>query len=476
MKRFIISGIALLMVGCGIYKPYSRPEMKSDNLYGAEYNTEDTTSIADLRWDEIFTDPKLQALIEQGLESNNDMKAAHLRVKEAEAVLKSARLAYLPSFNFAPNGGVSSFDGSKGAWTYTVPLAASWQIDIFGGITNAKRKAKATYEASKEYRQAVRTQLISAIANYYYTLLMLDSQYAVSKQAAESLTKSAETMRAMKRAGMTTEAGVAQMEAAAYSVNASLYDLCLAIREVENSFCSLLGRVPQAIERGTLDGQTLPEELLTGVPLRLLENRPDVKSAEYALMQAYYATASARSALYPSLTLEGIVGWTNSAGSVVVNPGKILLSAAGSLVAPIFNAGAARAQLKIAKAQQQEALLSFQQSLLNAGAEINNALAQVQSSREKQLWRAKQIESLKSAYNSTQLLMKHGSTTYLEVLTAEQNLLEGELSRISDRFDEIQGTINLYVALGGGRDDAAYGDYKTKKQIRQERKAAKKSK
>lgn len=472
MKRFVIFGITLLMVGCGIYKPYSRPEVKTDNLYGSEYETKDTTSVADLRWDEIFTDPKLQSLIERGLENNNDMKSAHLRVKEAEAALKSARLAYLPSFNLAPNGGVSSFDGSKGAWTYTVPLAASWQIDIFGGITNAKRKAKANYEASQEYRQAVRTQLISAIANYYYTLLMLDSQYAVSLQTAQSLTKSAETMRAMKRAGMTTEAGVAQMEAAANSINASLYDLCLSIREVENSLSTLLGEIPQAIDRGSLDNQQLPEELLTGVPLRLLENRPDVKSAEMALMQAHYATAAARSALYPTLTLEGLVGWTNSAGSVIVNPGKILLSATGSLVAPIFNAGKARAQLKIAKAQQEEAKLSFQQSLLNAGAEVNNALAKVQSAREKQLWREKQIAALRSAYNSTQLLMKHGSTTYLEVLTAEQNLLQGELDRISDRFNEIQGTVQLYISLGGGRDESAYEEYKSKKELRRERRQA----
>ena len=453
MKRVIILAVATLLVGCGIYKPYSRPEtIRTDSLFGVEYESADTTSIADLKWQDMFADSQLQQLIESALESNTDMQSAHLRVEEAEAALKSARLAFLPSFNFAPNGGVSSFDGSKGAWTYTVPLAASWQIDIFGGLNNAKRRAKANYAQSLEYRQAVRTELISQVANLYYTLLMLDAQFEATQLTAESLKKSAKTMDAMMSAGMANRASVAQLEAAAYSASAALLDLGHSIREVENALCSILGETPRNIERGKLLEQQLPESLSTGVPLRMLQYRPDVRMAELGLEQAFYSTAAARSALYPSLTLEGVVGWTNSAGAVVVNPGKILLSATASLFAPIFNGGRARAQLKIAKAQQEEACLSFQQALLNAGAEVNNALSKCQTARAKGEWRAKQIEALESAYNSTQLLMKHSSTTYLEVLTAEQNLLSGRISQITDRFDEIQATIELYQALGGGRE------------------------
>ena len=453
MKRVIILAVATLLVGCGIYKPYSRPEtIRTDSLFGVEYESADTTSIADLKWQDMFADSQLQQLIESALESNTDMQSAHLRVEEAEAALKSARLAFLPSFNLAPNGGVSSFDGSKGAWTYTVPLAASWQIDIFGGLNNAKRRAKANYAQSLEYRQAVRTELISQVANLYYTLLMLDAQFEATQLTAESLKKSAKTMDAMMSAGMANRASVAQLEAAAYSASAALLDLGHSIREVENALCSILGEPAGNIERGKLLEQQLPESLSTGVPLRMLQYRPDVRMAELGLEQAFYSTAAARSALYPSLTLEGVVGWTNSAGAVVVNPGKILLSATASLFAPIFNGGRARAQLKIAKAQQEEACLSFQQALLNAGAEVNNALSKCQTARAKGEWRAKQIEALESAYNSTQLLMKHSSTTYLEVLTAEQNLLSGRISQITDRFDEIQATIELYQALGGGRE------------------------
>ena len=257
---------------------------------------------------------------------------------------------------------------------------------------------------------------------------------------------------AMKAAGMTDEAGVAQTEANCYMVEASLLDLKQQIREVENSLSILLGDVPDAIERGKLQGQSFPEELTVGVPLQLLSRRPDVKSAELSLAQAFYSTNAARSAFYPSITLGGTAGWTNSAGSMIINPGKLLLSAVGSLTQPLFNKGLNMAQLKIAKAQQEEAKLSFQQALLNAGSEVNNALTQVQVARGKTELRDGQITSLETAVRSTQLLMKHGNSTYLEVLTAQQSLLSAQLTQIADRFDEIQGIINLYQALGGGRE------------------------
>ncbi|MCM1150426.1 MAG: TolC family protein [Alistipes sp.] len=454
MKKIIIVCLAAVMTGCGIYKPYSRPEMRTDGLYGSAESA-DTATFGNVVWQEVFTDPQLQALIEEALENNTDMQAAHWRVKEAEASLKSARLAYLPSFNFAPQGALSSFDNSAATKTYNIPITAGWQFDIFNSLTNSKRKARAVYAQSKEYRQAVRAQLISGVANLYYTLLMLDSQQQVTRQTADKWRKSVETMRAMKEAGMTNEAGVAQYEGNYYSIEASLHDIDYQIRQVENNLCSVLGRTPQSVERGSLDAQRMPENLVVGVPVQLLSNRPDVRAAEFALMQSYYATAEARSALYPSITLSGSAGWTNSAGAMIVNPGKLLLSAAASLLQPIFNAGANRARVKIMKAQQEESKLSFQQTLLNAGAEVNDALAQYQSARSKTGLRIKQIEAMERAVESTELLMQHSPTTYLEVLTAQQSLLAAQLSQIADRFDEIQGVVNLYQALGGGRETEA---------------------
>lgn len=452
MKKIMILCAAVAFTACGIYKPYSRPDdIRTDGLYGSMERA-DTTSLGDLHWTEVFTDPLLQTLIRTGLANNTDMQAAHLRVEQAKATLSSARLSYLPMFNFAPQGALNSFDNSKFTKTYNLQLTASWEIDIFNGLTNAKRRAKALYVQSQAYEQAVQTQLVAGIANLYYTLLMLDSQYEVSLQTADKWRESVRTMRNMKEAGMTNEAGVAQYEANSLAIQASLHDLEYSIREVENTLATLLGETPHAIVRGRLDAQQLPEELLVGVPVQLLANRPDVRAAELSLAVTYYATASARSALYPKITLSGTAGWTNNAGAMIVNPGKLLLSAAGSLVLPLLNARAGRAQVKIAKAEQETAKLNFQQTLLDAGAEVNNALVQCQTARAKSRLRKSQIEALERAVKSSELLMQYTPTTYLEVLTAQQSLLSAQLSQISDRFSEIQGVVTLYRALGGGRE------------------------
>ena len=457
IKLITLSVSCLLLSSCGIYTTYERPsDINTDGLYGQDLNEEavavDTASIASLSWRELFTDSHLQTLIEHALQSNTDLLSAQQRIKEAEATLSSAKLAYLPSFMLTPQGGVSSFDKSKGSWTYTGIASASWEIDIFGKLANAKRRSKALYLQSLEYEQAVSTSLIANVANLYYTLLMLDEQYRISEETAVNWRESVRTMRAMMAAGMTNEASVSQSEANCRQVEASLLDLKQQIKEVENSLSILLGEVPGGIERGHLAGQDFPEDLTVGVPLQLLSRRPDVKSAELSLASSFYSTNAARSAFYPSITLSGTAGWTNSAGNMIINPGKLLLSAVGALTQPLFNKGLNIAQLKIAKAQQEEAKLAFQQALLNAGSEVNNALTQVQTARGKTELRTGQITSLENAVRSTQLLMQHGTSTYLEVLTAQQSLLSAQLTQVADRFDEIQGIINLYQALGGGRD------------------------
>lgn len=483
MKKQLIPLFAatLLLSSCGIYNKYQRPEdIKTDGLYGQDLEkqdvatqavvtqaveVQDTTSIASLSWRELFADTCLQTLIEQSLIGNTDLQSAQWRIKEAEATLSSARLAYLPSFMLTPQGGVSSFDNSKGSWTYSGIASASWEVDIFGKLTNAKRRSKALYLQSVEYEQAVSTSLIANVANLYYTLLMLDEQYRISQETAANWNESVRTMRAMMAAGMTNEASVSQSEANCRQVEASLLDLKQQIKEVENSLSILLGDVPgtiarggqtpengQSVARSALFTQSFPEELAVGVPLQLLSRRPDVKSAELSLSAAFYSTNAARSAFYPSITLGGTAGWTNSGGSMILNPGKLLLSAVGSLTQPLFNKGLNVAQLKIAKAQLEEAKLSFQQALLNAGSEVNNAITQVQVARGKTNLRTQQITSLETAVRSTQLLMQHGSSTYLEVLTAQQSLLSAQLTQVADRFSEVQGVINLYQALGGGRN------------------------
>ena len=453
MKKIIVLTTATaLLSSCGIYTKYQPAETTPDNLYGEEVAVDDTTNFGNVNWRELFTDPQLQALIEQGLQNNTDLRSAQLQIEEAEAALMSAKLAFLPSFALSPQGTISSFDGGKATKTYTLPVTASWELDIFGRLRNAKQQAKALYAQSKDYQQAVRTQLIAGIANVYYTLLMLDEQLAISQQTEEAWKETVASTRALMDAGLANEAATSQMEAAYYSVQTSILDLKEQINQVENSLALLLAETPRRYERGKLADQLLPEDVAVGVPMQMLSNRPDVRAAERSLEQAFYATNQARAAFYPSIVLSGSAGWTNSAGSMIVNPGKFLASAVGSLTQPLFNKGQIMAQYRIAKAQQEEASLSFQQALLNAGSEVNDALVACQTSKAKTLLFEKQIQSLEKALESTSLLMEHGTTTYLEVLTARQSLLSAQLSQTANRFTEIQSVINLYQALGGGRE------------------------
>lgn len=449
MKKIIGLIMAVcLITSCGVYREYQRPTVVTDGLY-RDIPTEDTVTIASLSWRELFTDPQLQILIETGLEQNTDLRIARLRVEEAEAVLQNARLSYLPSVSLTPEGGISRYDGAT-AKTYNLGASASWEIDIFGKVTNAKRGAKAALEGSCAYVQAVQTRLVATIAGSYYTLLMLDRQLAINERTFDTWGKTVRTLEALKKSGGANDAAVLQARANRMTVESSVLSLRKSIRETENALSALLALPPQNIERGMLDGQHFPAEMSVGVPLQLLANRPDVRLAEYNLAQAFYATNAARAAFYPSITLSGNAGWTNNGGGMILNPGKWLLGAIGSLTQPLFNKGANIANLRIAKARQEEATLLFQQSLLDAGKEVNDALMAWQTARERIVIGKEQIATLQEAVRKTELLMRHSSTNYLEVLTAQQLLLAAELTDAQDRFDEIQGVINLYHALGGG--------------------------
>lgn len=461
MKKQIIYMLCAtaLLSSCHIYKSYDRPEdiltagLYRDTVATGDTLASDTANFGNLPWREVFTDPQLQTLIEQGLANNTDLQTAILKVEEAKNALMTSRLAYAPSLALSPQGTISSFDKSAATKTYSLPVTASWEIDLFGKLLNAKRGAQATLLQTKAYRQAVQTQIIAGIANTYYTLLMLDRQMDISEQTADIMKRNVETMRAMKDAAMTNAAAVSQSETAYAQVLASLPAIRQSIRETENALCMLLRQAPQTIKRSTLEEQQLPSEFSVGIPLQLLSNRPDVKAAEMSLANTYYNTNSARAAFYPQITISGSAGWTNSAGSMIVNPGKLLASALGSLTQPLFYRGSNIARLKIAKAQQEEAKLAFQQSLLNAGSEVSNALSLYQTTAEKASARKFQVESAEKGAEYTKELFKLGTSTYLEVLSAEQSLLSARLSQVSDSFDSMQAVVSLYRALGGGRED-----------------------
>ena len=451
MKRIIISTLILAVLsGCSIYRKYPRTAEADRNLYGKEYSSEDSTSIATLSWKELFTDTCLQRLIDTALVHNTDLGTARLHVEQAEAALLTARLSYLPSVNVGAEGGLAGWDGSTSK-TYNINGAASWEIDIFGKITAAKREARASLEKSYAYRQAVQTSLVASVASTYYTLLMLDEQIIITEQTLQSWERTVSTLRSLMRAGKANDAAVLQAEANRATLEASLLSMRKSLKETENAMCLLLAQIPGSVERGKLAGQTFPDSVSIGIPVQLLANRPDVREAEMSLAKAFYATNVARAAFYPSVNLSGSAGWTNNGGGVVLNPGQWLLNGIGSLTKPLFNKGTNIANLKIAKAEQEIAALAFQQKLLAAGSEVNNALVALQTARERLAINSQSVVSLQEAVRKTELLMRHSSVNYLEVLTAQQSLLDVQKSLAQDKFDEIQGIISLYHALGGGQ-------------------------
>ena len=460
MKKIniILMSVAVLMSSCGLYNKYERPEINTKGLVrDVSSSTDtlavnDTTSFGNLAWRSVFTDPQLQSLIEQGLAHNVNLVNAALNVKIIEEQLKCAKLAFVPSFTFSPQGTIASWDGGKATKSYSLPISASWTIDLFGNILSQKRSVQAALLATKDYQLVVKTKLIANIANAYYTLLMLDKQIEVVTDM-EKLTKETwETMKFLKdnKIGYRSTS-VQSAEANYYSVQAQKIDLIRQVREVENSLSLLLGQQAQTIKRGKLEEQSLPTEFSTGIALQMLNNRPDVHYAEMSLAQCFYDVQTARSRFYPNITISGSGTFTNS-GSEIINPGKWLLSAIGSLVQPIFQNGRLIAGLKVAKIQQEQAYNTWQNAVLSAGSEVSDALVLYNSSNEKSIVEGKQIDVLKQNVEDTKKLMASSGSTYLEVITAQQSLLNAELSKIVDDFYKMQAVVNLYYALGGGRD------------------------
>lgn len=453
-----IMSAAVVMSSCGLYNKYERPEVNTEGIVRDVISDTDTLAVTDtasfgnLPWREVFTDPQLQSLIETALANNVDMLNAALNVKMVEAQLKVAKLAFVPSFSFSPQGTISSWDGNKATQTYSLPVNASWSIDLFGNLLAVKRSTQKALLATKDYQLVVKTNIIAGVANMYYTLLMLDKQQEIVNNMAGLTKDTWEMMKLQKELGRVKETGVQSAEANYYSVQAQAADIKRQIREVENSLSLLLGQPAQTIARGKLADQSLPSEFSTGIALQMLNNRPDVHYAEMSLAQCFHNIQAARAKFYPNITIGGSGAYTNSGGGSIVNPGKILLSAMGSLVQPIFQNGLITANLKVAKYQYEQAYNTWQNAILSAGSEVSNALVKYNSSDEKSKLEAKQIESLTKNVGYTKDLFRMGSSTYLEVITAQQSLLNAELAKVVDDFNKMQAVVNLYYALGGGRE------------------------
>lgn len=455
IRNIIILGLATLsLTGCkSLYGTYKRPEVKTDGLVRDPINDQTTLEGANdfgqLPWRDVFTDPNLQAIIEKALTNNPDLLNAALNIDIAEQQLGAAKLAFLPSLALAPQGTITHFGSHVEATkSYTLPIASSWEIDLFGNLRNAKKAAQMAMIQMQDYKVAVQTRLICNVANLYYTLLMLDRQNKIVTDMA-TLTKSTwDMMQLQMDYGRARSTSVQSAQSAYYGVQARATDIKKQTREVENSLSLLMGEPVHSIARGTLDNQKLPSNFSGGIGVEILSNRADVHANEMALAKCFYNVNQARARFYPSLSITASGGWSN--GNGMVNPAKLLFNAIGKLTQPIFMQGKLRAGLRVAEDQYKIAYNKWQNSVLTAGSEVSNALVAYNAAEEKDVLYTKQIEILKKNVEQTQMLYNQSSSSYLEVITAQQNLLNAEISQVQDQFSKLQAIVNLYYALGGG--------------------------
>ncbi|HTD98439.1 MAG TPA: efflux transporter outer membrane subunit [Mucilaginibacter sp.] len=460
--KYILLSLLLagLIQSCKVAKPYQQPDLNLNDLYRGQ-TTSDTTTIANMPWQNLFTDTVLKALILEGLYQNLDLKTAVQKIEEAQAALGQAKGALLP--NLSANAGAARSKQSAAALnlapgteistlttTYQLGLSASWEADIWGKLSSSKRAAYANLLQTDAAKRAIQTRLIADIANNYYNLLALDKELAITTQTLQNRIKDVETMKTLKEAAIVNGAAVVQSEANRYAAEVAIPDIKRSIRETENALDILLARQPGPLNRGKLDEQRPITELQTGLPSQLLKNRPDIQQAEYSFRSAFENTNVAHAYFYPSFTITAAGGYSNlQLKDFFVN--SIFYNIAAGLTQPIFNQDINKSRLKTAQAQQKEALYNYQQTLLTAGAEVSNALYSYQSALEKDGARSKQIIALQKAVDYTQELLRYSSATnYTDVLTSEQSLLAAQLNGVNDRLQQLQAIVNLYRALGGG--------------------------
>ena len=447
IKVIGVLAILLALSSCNIYKPYKTPEMKTDDLYRTEASA-DTVNMATKPWQELFTDPYLRTLIDSALAHNFDYQTAMLKVEEANAAFAQGKAAFFPTLNLSGQGTLTEIEKMHHTEGYNFSATSSWEIDVFGRLRSAKRAAKGALIQSIAYKRAVETQVVSSVATGYYTLLSLDKQLRIYDETIKLWAETAQSMADMMQAGAATKAAVMQSQANLHSAKATRQDILYNIRAMENSLRLLIGKPAGPIDRGSFEDQQLTADLEIGIPSQLLANRPDVQQAEAGVRVAFAKTNMARAAFYPKFTITATGGYAKDA-SVNFTPSLFGNFVAG-LMQPIFNAGANRANLRIAKAQQQESLIAFEKSLVSAGIEVSNILYNYNTSVDKLNSRGQQVKACQEAVEATSALLVYGGATYLEVITAQQSLLGAQVSQITDQLSQMENVVNLYHALGGG--------------------------
>jgi outer membrane protein, multidrug efflux system len=445
--------IVILVTSCKVAQPYRQPADAVNNKLYRDVSNTDTTTIASIPWKEMFSDTLLQAIIQEGITNNPDLKVAMARIKRAAANARQSRLALLPGVDAGAAASFQKVSSTQFGFpeAYQLSISSSWEADIWGKLNSSKRAALALLLQSEAYKRAVQTQLVADIATNYYSLMAFDAQLQVTERTVDNRKKEVETMKALKESNVVTGAAVVQSTANQYSVEITIPDLKQAIRERENTLSILLGRDADTVFRSTLEQQAILSGLATGVPAQLLANRPDVQQAEYQLLNSFEMVNVARTYFYPSITITASGGLSGTSLSKLFNPLVFFANITGGLLQPVFEQGINKQRLTVAQANQEEYLNTFRKTILIAGQEVSDALYSYQAAEEKRTLRSQQIAYLQKSVDYTKELLKYSSATnYTDVLTSEQSLLAAELGSINDKLQQLTAVVSLYKSLGGG--------------------------
>ena len=466
LNYIFISVVTITIAGCGLvtkkYEEAELTESQQKELY-RDYESGDSANIADIPWQDFFTDENLKGLIEDALNKNYDLQNAILQISSAENTLKQSKMAFLPSLDFSPSITYNKTSRSSlnlpsniniNLQTTTVSLGFStnWEIEIWGKLSASKRSVQAAWMRSIASQNAVRTALVATIADAYYTLMALDKQLEITEETIAIREKTVVAMKALMEAGNITGADVVQAESNLYAAQVSIPELKRSIRELENTLCVLMAKPLQPVARSKFDAHQMNIQLNSGVPVQLLANRPDVQAAELSFRHAFELTNVAKASFYPTLRLSaGSAGISALTTRTLLDPASIFVNLVGGLTQPIFQRGQLKANYRNAKLTQQQAWNTFEQTLLTAGQEVTDALYAYDMAKEKQEIRDKQVEALEKAVSFRMQLLEYSSNTnYTDVLTSEQSLIAAQLASVSDKLQEYKAVIALYRSLGGG--------------------------
>ena len=462
IKIFFFSFSAFVLTSCMTREKYERPkEVVNENLFRTDLLPKDSASLGTVSWKEIFTDPVLQKHISTALENNLDVRVALQNIAAADSYLKQSKAAYLPTLSAGPNytfqtqslnsqSGQLLNNGRTYRNQFDVSANIGWEADIWGKLRSQEKAEFANYLGTVSAHQAVKSDLVASVASAYYQLLILDDQKRIINETINLRNKNLETTKALKDAGTLTEVAVQQSEALVFNAQSLLINIDVQISLLENTISLLMGESSHAIERNTIDAQKMPINLKLGYAANLLENRPDVKAAEYRLINAFELTNAAKANFYPTLRLTGSGGISSGDIDQLFSASSLFANIVAGLAQPILNKRQIKTQYEVSLAQKEIAYLNFRKSVLTAGKEVSDALMVYNSQDGFINLKRKEMEAYKNSVNYSQELVNYGMANYLEVINASVNQLNAELNISNAEYSKLDAGIELYRALGGG--------------------------